>query len=265
MMKALGIRAHISKMMTRESTSLENVSMMKVLLAHGLYNASMEAATMYGWGDLSAGAKMSVTDTKAVLGFNFIKNTLKLTGSFPVIAKIYQNLPGSVFEIIYPKCKEGNHLMDQLKKNPAAYIVYSLKRIIPDEFVLNVVAAIFDTSYVQKIHDCKWDSETETITKPSAIADRERADIKDAPWWQDAFDLTEMKKANNKMGNRNPESIFDLEKERLIKTIHNRHKKKAAVSFLGDDSEEDASAASSSIILLSSKNIHQSNGQDPLS
>ena len=50
----------------------------------------MEVATIHGFGDMKAGASMMVEgDTNIILGFDFIKSTLKLIGGFPAIAEAY--------------------------------------------------------------------------------------------------------------------------------------------------------------------------------
>ena len=80
-----------------------------------------------------AGASMMQEDDSNIIsGFDFIKSTLKLIGGFPAIAEAYQTGPGEPVELVYPKCVEGHNMVEQLKKNPAAYLAYLLKEVIPD-------------------------------------------------------------------------------------------------------------------------------------
>ena len=50
LMSPLGMKVHISECMSKESTTSENTSIMKVALRHGTYCASMEVATIHGFG-----------------------------------------------------------------------------------------------------------------------------------------------------------------------------------------------------------------------
>ena len=87
LMSPLGMKVHINKCMSKDSTTLENTSMMKVALRHRTYCANMEVATIYGFRDMNASANMMGTgDTDVISGFDFIKSTLKLIGGFPAIA-----------------------------------------------------------------------------------------------------------------------------------------------------------------------------------
>ena len=54
LMSPLGMKVQISKCMLKESTTLENTSMMKVALRHGTYCANMEVATIHGFGNKQA-------------------------------------------------------------------------------------------------------------------------------------------------------------------------------------------------------------------
>ena len=77
---------------------------------------------MHGFGDMKAGASMMGEGvTNIISGLNFIKSTLKLIGGFPAIAESYQVGPGEPVELVYPKCAEGHHMVEQMKKKPAAF------------------------------------------------------------------------------------------------------------------------------------------------
>ena len=89
------------------------------------------------------------------------------------------------------------------------------------------------------------------LSTPAEIADRDNANFVDAPWWENAFDLSALAIDETTKGRKQPLKIFDLEQEGSIKTIHNKNRKKPAVSFLAKDYEEDDSASSSSPRLLS--------------
>jgi hypothetical protein len=86
LMIPLGMKLHISKCMSKESTTSENTSMMKVALRHGTYCANMEVATIHGFGDMRVGASMMGEGEPNIISvFDFVKSTLKLIGGFPSI------------------------------------------------------------------------------------------------------------------------------------------------------------------------------------
>jgi hypothetical protein len=248
LMSPLGIKVHISECMTKESTTSENTNMMKVALRHGTYCANMEAATIHGFGDMNAGTGiMGEDDTNIISGFDFIKSVLKLAGGFPAIAEAYQLGPGEQVELVYPKCAEGHHMVENLKKNPAAFLAHSLKTVIPDtDFTWRMVVAICDAACTHEVQACEWDQETKTLSTPTDIADKEKANFDNAPWWENAFDLSALA-LNEPTKGRQQLKIFDLEQEGSVKTIHDKNRK--AVSFR----DEDDSASSSSKISLSSE------------
>ena len=159
LMSPLGMRVHISECMSKESTTLENMSMMKVALRHGTYCANMEVATLHGFGDMRAGASITGDgDSDIISGLDFIKSTIKLIGGFPAIAEAYQAGPGGPVELVYPKCAEGHHMVEQMKKNPAACLAHSLKGVIPDtNFTWRMVLATCDAGCRFEVEACEWE------------------------------------------------------------------------------------------------------------
>ena len=45
-------------------------------------------------------------------------------------------------DIVYPKCTEGHHMVEQMQKNPAAYLFHSLRGVYPEDFIWEMVTAI---------------------------------------------------------------------------------------------------------------------------
>ena len=120
----------------------------------------MEVATIYGFGDMNAGAHMmGADDTNVIYGFDFIKSTLKLIGKFPAIAEAYQAGPGKPIELVCPKCAEGHHMVERMKKSPEAFLAHSLKEVIPDtNFTWRMVVATCNAGCTLKVKACKWDN-----------------------------------------------------------------------------------------------------------
>ena len=88
-------------------------------------------------------------------------------------------------ELVYPKCTEGHHMVEQMKKNPAAFLAHSLKTVIPDtNFTWRMVLATCDTACTLEVEACEWEQETKTLSTPTDIADRDRENFDNAPWWE---------------------------------------------------------------------------------
>ena len=66
-MSPLGMKVHISECMSKEFTTSENTSMMKVALRHGTYCTNMEVATIHGFGDMNAGASIIRADGTTII------------------------------------------------------------------------------------------------------------------------------------------------------------------------------------------------------
>lgn len=150
-------------------------------------------------------------------------------------------------EIVYLKCAEGEHMMTQLSKNPAAYIVHALKALIGEDSARKMATACCLPEHISEIDDCTWDDESKTLTTASEATQKKELDCFDSPFWNQAFDIEEMlaleKKEKNKI---NPETLFNLESAGTIKSIHNRTKTKS-ISFAADVNDDDEVSASSSI------------------
>ena len=88
------------------------------------------------------------------------------------------------------------------------------------------------------------------LSSPAELADKEKANFDNAPWWENAFDLSALALNEPTKGRQQSMKIFDLEQEGSVKTIHDKNRK-PAVSFHVD--EDDDSASSASKISLSRK------------
>jgi hypothetical protein len=118
-------------------------------------------------------------------------------------------------------------MVEQMKKNPAAFLAHSLKEVIPDnDFTWRMVVATCDAGGMLEVEACEWDNETKTLSTPAEITDRDKANFNNAPWWENAFGLSALAIDENKKGRQQSLKIFDLEQRGSIKTIHNKNKKK---------------------------------------
>ena len=72
-----------------------------------------------------------------------------------------------------------------------------------------------------------WDPKTSTLTTAKELAhEKTTADLMNASWFKDAFsDLDLDKSKGKKQPEPPPEALFDLDWDRLVMTIHERHMK----------------------------------------
>ena len=175
LMSPLGMKVHIRECMSKESTTLENTSMMKVALRHGTHCANMEVATIHGFGDMRSGASiMGEDDSDIISGFDFLKSTLKLIGGYPAIAEAYQAGPGTPVELVYPKCAERYHMVEQMSSVSSP--------LIERGFTWRMVLATCDAGCTFKGEACEWEKETKRLSTPAEIKNRDKANFDNAPW-----------------------------------------------------------------------------------
>ena len=95
-------------------------------------------------------------------------------------------------------------MVEKMKKNPAAFLTHSLKEVIPDtNFTWRMVVATFNAGCTLEVEACEWDNETKTLSTPAEIAGRDKANFDNAPWWENAFDLSALA-INGKKDNSSP-------------------------------------------------------------
>jgi hypothetical protein len=79
---------------------------------------------------------------------------------------------------------------------------------------------------ISEIQSTSWDSKTGTLTTEKELAqDKTIADLEKAAWFKDAFSDLNLNQSlkGMKQPAPPPEALFDLDGERPIKTIHERH------------------------------------------
>ena len=84
-------------------------------------------------------------------------------------------------------------MVEQMRKNPAAFLAHSLKTVIPDtDFTWRMVLAICNAACTLEVQACEWEQETKTLSSPAELADKEKANFDNAPSWENAFDLSRL-------------------------------------------------------------------------
>jgi hypothetical protein len=159
------------------------------MLKHGKYNFNMKCIAFTGFGNMSQGVSLAGDRAEKITALEFLPSILKLEGGYPAIAEIYQLFPGVTVEIAYLKCLESEHMMLQISKNPAAYIVHALKTIIGEDSARKMATACCIPEHISEINECTWDEKTKTLTTLSEASQKEELDCFDSPFWNQAFNI----------------------------------------------------------------------------
>jgi hypothetical protein len=196
---------------------------------------------------MSQGLSLAGNGADKITVLKFLPSVLKLEGGYPAIPEIYQLYPGGTVEIVYLKYAESEHMLTQMSKNPAAFIVHALKHLVGEDTARKMASTCCIPEHISEINECAWDEKTKTLTTANEANQKKEFDCFDSPFWNQAFDIEEMlaleKKEKNKI---NPETLFNLESTRTIKSIHNRTRAKS-ISFAADEDDNEESSADSSI------------------
>jgi hypothetical protein len=154
---------------------------------------------------------------------------MKMSNGHQLIAEVHQAslLVGPV-HIVFPNSPEVERMVIMMNKNLPAYVGHILKdQGLPDSYLLELVKRLCCPVMVAEINQCHWDPDSGTLTtKQDAETAKNKEDLEKASWFKDAFaDLGIAAKGGAlKKQAPPPETIFDLDEDRSIKTIHHRNK-----------------------------------------
>jgi hypothetical protein len=114
-----------------------------------------------------------------------------------------------------------------MNKNVPAYVGNVLKdQGMPEAFLMELVKKSCCPTQISDMVSCIWDSDSGTLTTQQEEAeDKNRVVLETASWFKDAFaDLGSTIDGKSKKPAPPPESLFNLEEDRSVKTVHHRHK-----------------------------------------
>ncbi len=115
-----------------------------------------------------------------------------------------------------------------MNKNFSAYVGHVLKdQGLTETFLFELVKQSCCLIMVSEINQCTWESDTGTlITKQNSKANKNEEDLEKSSWFKDPFANLGIasKGGASKKQAPPPETLFDLDGERSIKTIHQRNK-----------------------------------------
>ena len=114
-----------------------------------------------------------------------------------------------------------------MNKNVPSYIGNVLKdQGMPEAFLMELVRKSCCPTQLSEMANCTWDSDSGMLTTQQEKAEeKNRVILETASWFQDAFpDLgSTMSAEKSKKPAQLPETLFNLEEDRSVKTVHHHH------------------------------------------
>ena len=88
---------------------------------------------------------------------------------------------------------------------------------------------------ISEMATCTWDSDSGSLTtQQETTEENNRVVLKTASWFKDAFaDLGSTANGRLKKTAPPPETLFNLEEDRSVKTVHHRHEEQQAATTAG--------------------------------
>ncbi len=124
-----------------------------------------------------------------------------------------------------------------MNKNVPAYVGNVLKdQGMPEPLLMELVKKSCCPTQISDMATCTWDSDSGTLTTQQEEAeDKNRVVLETASWFKDVFtDLGSTVNRKSKKPAPLPETLFNLEEDRLVKTVHHRHKKQQEATNAGN-------------------------------
>jgi hypothetical protein len=115
-----------------------------------------------------------------------------------------------------------------INKNFPTYIGNALRdQGLPDDFLLELLKRSCYPTLVSEMASFTWDLDSGVLTtKQETDENKHLEELEKAAWFKDAFeDLGPAAKGGPKHPTPPPETLFDLDRERLVKTIHQCNEK----------------------------------------
>jgi hypothetical protein len=153
---------------------------------------------------------------------------LCLSNGHQLTAEIHQLLePMAPVQAVIPNTHEAECIIVMMNKNFPAYVGNVLRdQGLPEDFLMVLFRGTCCQTMISDIQSTSWDSETGTLTTAKELAQGKTiADLEKAAWFKDAFSDLDLNQSSKETKQPAPplEALFDLDDERLIKTIHKCH------------------------------------------
>jgi hypothetical protein len=152
---------------------------------------------------------------------------LHLSDGHQFVLGIHQSKePMAPIQAVIPNTPEAKCMIVMMNKNFPAYVGNVLKdQGLPEDFLLELFQQTCCHTMVAEISFCTWDSETGTLTTIKELAQEKMVmELENTPWFKDTFSDLDL---GPQMGKNQPapppETLFDLDREWSVKTIHECH------------------------------------------
>ncbi len=139
-------------------------------------------------------------------------------------------------QAVIPNTPKAERMILMMNKNVPAYVGNVLKdQGMPETFLMELVRKSCCPTQISKMATCTWDSDSGSLTIQWETAEKNnRVVLETASWFKDAFaDLGSTVNKHSKKTAPPPKTLFNLEEDRSIKTVHHRHEEQQAATTAG--------------------------------
>ncbi len=222
-----GKHAHVSKVVDKNSTPSKIKCLAHVAQVHCNYQCSMSLEDVVGITNLNGEAILNKEGLSTPLRFTLRKLLLqyiRLSNGCKLLAEIHQSsdVMGRVQAVI-PNTPEAKQMILMMNKNFPAYVGHVLSdQGLPNDFLIELFNRPCCPTMISEMGSCTWDSDSGILTTLQESAENQNlVKLEKAAWYKDAFKDLGMAK----QGRLKPplESLFNLDEDRSIKTIHLRN------------------------------------------
>ena len=226
-----GRQVHVSKVVGKDTSPVEVKRLINVSQKHTNFHASMTAEALKGIIDFDVTETVySVSNpTKPVARMSLrhvLYKYVKMEDGHSLIAEAHQRGPMGLVDIVIPNTPEAEIMVKMMNKHLPAYLTFYLAKVgLDKEFVRRLLARACCPMLMHEIGDCEWNEEKKELTTKKEKEDQEDSeDIESAAWYcDDVGDHMLDKKKKSKRQYAAPESLYDLDGEQSVKTIHERN------------------------------------------
>ena len=217
-----GKHAHISEVVDTNLSPSEIKRLMSVSQKHMNYQCSMLLEDIISITDLEGQGKVSEELTLSLR--QILLNYVRLSDGHQLVAEVHQSyeVMGRVQAVI-PNTPEAKQMILMMNKNFPAYLGNVLRdQGMPDDFLLELLMCSCDPTLIAKMNTCTWDPESGVLTTAKeASSNKAQITLESAPWYQNAFANLLVPDIKNLAPP--PETLYNLDEDRSIKTIHMRN------------------------------------------
>lgn len=155
---------------------------------------------------------------------HLLYNYVYMPDGHTLFVELHQRTPVSDVEVIIPYTPQAKEMLEEMNKNPAAYLYHYLQEHkIPEAFLIEVIKGSFDPLLCQQIRQSKWNA----VTKKLILAQDKEAEaakaLTEAAWYKDEFG-SHMKEKQRQAPEAfaDEDFLYDHDGDKSVKTIHSK-------------------------------------------